>query len=158
MSAKRSPAERPHILIVSDDQELANFLRDGLTIGGFWTSIVASGLQALEVFRLRTFDLVLLDATIGGLGAIELIRRLRTPGAASAPRTDIPLVVIAGSLDEIDPEEASRAGSDGVLLPPIEIEELIPLLFRIIGEWRALHPDRPWADRLAQAKPDAVNQ
>jgi CheY-like chemotaxis protein len=150
--SQRSATERPHVLIVGDDQDLSGFLSEALTVGGFWTSVIASGIQALEVFRLRTFDLVLVDAALKGLGALEVIRRLRLPGAEDAPRTDIPILVIAGGLDEIDAQDVAKVGADGLLLPPIEIEVLIPALFRIVDEWRASHPDRPWADQAAQAK------
>ncbi|MEZ4624469.1 MAG: hypothetical protein R2843_06700 [Thermomicrobiales bacterium] len=60
------PHQRPHVLIVSDDQGLAEFLSEGLTIAGFWTSVIASALQTLEVFRLRTFDLIIVDAALDG--------------------------------------------------------------------------------------------
>jgi CheY-like chemotaxis protein len=153
MSNERSATERPHVLLVGDDLDLAEFLREGLTIGGFWTSTIASGLQALEVFRLRTFDLVLIDATITGLSAQELIRRLRAPTPEIAPRTDIPLLVIAGDESEVDVEELTAAGADGLLLPPIELDELILALFRIVDGWRAAHPDRPWADQAAANTP-----
>lgn len=149
---QRSATARPHILILGDDQDLTTFLSEGLTIGGFWTSVIASGIQALEVFRLRTFDLVLIDVTLKGMGALEVIRRLRLPGAEDAPRTDIPILAIAADLEEADPEEVSAAGADGLLIPPIELEELIPALFRIVDDWRRAHPDRPWADQLAQQR------
>lgn len=151
-NGQRSASERPHVLILGDDQDLSQFLSEGLTIGGFWTSIIASGIQALEVFRLRTFDLVLVDAALKGMGALEVISRLRLPGAEDAPRTDIPILVIAGNLDEIDPHEAVEFGADGLLLPPIELDELIPALFRIVDNWRREHPNRPWADQIAQQK------
>ena len=53
------------------------FLAEGLLIGGFWTSTVASGIQTIEVFRLRTFDVVLLDLDVQGFGGVEILRRLR---------------------------------------------------------------------------------
>ena len=66
-----SPAlQRPHVLIVSDDPELTAFLGEGLVYAGFWTSAIASAVQALEVFRLRSFDVLVLDAALGGIGAI----------------------------------------------------------------------------------------
>jgi DNA-binding response OmpR family regulator len=144
--------ERPHVLIVSDDQDLSMFLAEGLTIGGLWTSVIASGLQAIEVFHLRTFDAVLVDAVLSGLGAIELVRRLRMHDETGMPLTDVPLLIVAGSADEVDRDRAMRAGADGIMLPPIEIEELIPQLFQIVGLWRNAHPDRPWADEMAQQK------
>jgi DNA-binding response OmpR family regulator len=142
---------RPHILIVSDDQDLSQFLRDGLTYAGFFTSVVASALQTLEVFRLRTFDLALIDALLEDLGAGPLIQRLREPaGTASAPRTDIPLLILADSESELPAAEANRIGAEGVIHAPIEIEDLAVDLFKRIGDWRSAHPDRPWADELAQ--------
>ncbi len=71
--------QRPHVLIVSDDPSLVEFLNEGLPLGGFWTSVIASGLQAIEVFRLRQFDLVLIDAGLTSFSAVELIRRLPVP-------------------------------------------------------------------------------
>ena len=147
-----SPAlQRPHVLIVSDDPELAAFLGEGLVYAGFWTSAIASAVQALEVFRLRSFDVMLLDAALGGIGALELIRRLRgrSDRASTTERTDIPILVIAASRSEFDPNLAERAGADGIILAPIELEQLAVDLGRAVSTWRASHPDREWADDAA---------
>jgi two-component system, OmpR family, response regulator len=145
---------RPHILIVSDDLDLSQFLQDGLVMAGFWTSTVASALQTLELFRLRTFDLMLIDALLEGLGADEVVQRLRAPIEPGGPiRTDIPIVLIAGSSDEVNADRVSAMGADSVVYAPIEIKALAVELFGRIRSWRAQHPDRPWADKLAQSKP-----
>jgi two-component system phosphate regulon response regulator PhoB len=147
-----SPAlQRPHVLIVSDDPELTGFLGEGLIYAGFWTSTIASAVQALEVFRLRSFDAMVLDAALGGMGAIELLRRLRgrSDRATTAERADIPILVIAASRDEMDPVLAEQAGAEGVIVAPIELEHLAVDLERAVSAWRALHPDRKWADEAA---------
>lgn len=149
---RRAATARPHVLILSDDEDLSGFLSEGLTLGGFWTSIIASGIQALEVFRLRGFDLVLVDATLSGLGPLDVIRRLRLPTVAGTPRTDVPILVIAGSETEMTAETATETGADGILYPPIELDVLIPALFRVVDEWRAANPGRPWADETAQGR------
>ena len=144
-----SPAlQRPHVLIVSDDPELTDFLGEGLVYAGFWTSVVASAVQALEVFRLRSFDVMLLDAALGGIGALELLRRLRgrSNRATSTRRTDIPIVVIAASNNEFDSHLAERAGADGFILAPIDLEQLALDLGRAVAAWRSAHPGRKWAD------------
>jgi CheY-like chemotaxis protein len=143
--------ERPHVLIVSDDPELSAFLGEGLVYAGFWTSVIASAVQALEVFRLRSFDVMLLDAALGGIGAPELLRRLRgrSDRATITERTDIPILVIAASSSELDLDLAERAGADGVILAPIELEQLAVDLRRAVTLWRASHPDRKWADEAA---------
>ncbi len=145
---------RPHVLIVTGDADLRDFLQEGLILGGFWVSLIASGVQALEVFRLRTFDLVLIDRALPGFDAIELVRRLRRPdGGDDAPRTDVPLLVIVDRAGP-DVDAALAAGADDFLVPPLEIETLAPMLHGIVRAWRARHPDRPWADQLAQRRSD----
>ena len=150
---QRATPVRPHILIVTDDADLRDFLQEGLLLGGFWASIIASGVQALEVFRLRTFDLVLIDSALAGFDGVELIRRLRRPDDGGlGPRTDVPIVTIAD--DAAAARSDLAAGADEALVPPIELEELAPRLHHIVHEWRARHPDRPWADQIAQLRPE----
>lgn len=152
----RSALERPHVLIVSSDEDLQAFLTEGLVLGGLWVSSVGSGLQAVEVFRLRSFDLVLVDTAVQGFGGTEVVRRLRRKqefgGQAEAtPLTDVPILLISGDPDELGEGEAIAAGADGLLTPPIELAELIPYLFAVVDRWRVAHPNRPWADAAAQA-------
>lgn len=96
----RLASERPHVLIVTSDDDLKIFLAEGLLIGGFWTSTVASGIQAIEVSRLRTFDVVLLDLDVQGFGGLEILRRLRstarqsTRSAIQPPLTDAPIILL----------------------------------------------------------------
>jgi DNA-binding response OmpR family regulator len=147
---------RPHVLIVSDDRELSEFLGEGLVYAGFWTSVIASAMQALEVFRLRSFDILVLDAALGGIGATELLRRLRgrSDRAAATERTDIPILVIAASADEAGPAITAEAGADGVVVAPIELDVLARRLRTMVTAWREAHPDRPWADEAALGGPD----
>lgn len=155
-SEQRPRAEpvRPHVLIVTDDEDLRDFLQEGLILGGFWVSVIASGVQTLEVFRLRSFDLVLIDGALSGLGALELIRRLRRPSdvdPAGNPRTDVPILVLVERAEE-GHRAAIAAGANAILTPPLELEQLLPVLMRTVLDWRSEHPDRPWADQLAQLR------
>lgn len=151
--ARRNVRVRPHVLIVTDDADLRDFLQEGLLLGGFWVSVIASGIQALEVFRLRAFDLVLMDGGLTGFDANELIRRLRLPDTGgNGPRTEVPILAIADH--DAAARSAMAAGADESLVPPLELEELVPRLHRIVREWRARHPDRPWADQVAQLRPE----
>ena len=147
-----SPAlQRPHVLIVTDDRELSNFLGEGLVYAGFWTSTIASAVQALEVFRLRSFDAMVLDAALGGIGATELLRRLRgrSDRATAIERTDIPILVIAASESELESLDEQQTGADRIILAPIELEDLATEFGQLITAWRAAHPGRQWADEAA---------
>jgi DNA-binding response OmpR family regulator len=139
------------VLIVSDDPDLTDFLGEGLVYVGFWTSVIADAIQALEVFRLRSFDALLLDAGLGGIGALELLRRLRgrSDRASATARTDIPILVLAESVSHLAPGNGEAAGADTILVAPIELTDLAHELTSVIHTWRLAHPDRPWADEAA---------
>lgn len=142
---------RPHVLIVSDDPSLVAFLGEGLTLAGFWTSVIASGLQTLEVFRLRRFDLIVIDAHLSGFDSLELIRRLRGTSdrtSGEGARSDAPIVLVAEN-EQVDGAQSS--GADQVLVAPLELEIVAQDLHRLFAIWREHHPDTPLADDAALA-------
>ncbi len=139
--------ERPHVLVVSDDTDLSTFLVEGLPLGGFWVSVVASGLQALEVFRLRQFDLVAVDAGMQSFDGLEFLRRLRglsTLGSGNGSRTTAPAVLF-GELP-ISPSELSVLGVERVFTPPVELDEVVRQLHEVFAAWRQANPNVPLAD------------
>lgn len=150
----RRQHERPHVLIVTDDQGLSGFLDEGLMMGGFWTSVIGHGIQVLEVFRLRRFDLVVVDRDLGNFDAIELIRRLRGASSGSEPgeiRTTAPIIVMASADPGITPEEQEKLGISAILEAPVELEDVAQELHRLFAEWREAHPDEPLADEASRS-------
>lgn len=146
---------RPHVLVVTDDTGLSGFLNEGLVVAGCWVSVVASALQVLEIFRIRTFETALIDVALGGLGAAELVRRLSLVDEHTGRlRTDIPILLIAEREAEVAVAGLDEAAVAGVVVAPIEIEELALLIYAEVRRWRAVHPDRPWSDDVAQATVD----
>lgn len=148
----RTLNERPHVLIVSDDDSLASFLTDGLPLGGFWTSTIASGLQALEVFTLRQFDVIVIDCGLRTFGAMEFLRRLRGRSSRDAngqARTRAPVVMIGSCQDELSEHDMTELEIAAFLTPPLELEEVVRALHRVFDEWRAAHPTTLLADAAA---------
>lgn len=145
----RKHSERPHVLIISDDASLTTFLSEGLPLGGFWTTVIASGLQALEIFRIRQFDMIVLDWELGSFGAQELLRRLRgisTRSGASSPRTNAPVVLISGHPADLTDEQMRSLGVNRMLHAPLELEEIVRELHAVFDEWRYAFPDVPLSD------------
>ena len=67
-----------HILIVEDEPDIQELLRTYLEDAGYQTAVAGDGVEALELFRSASFDLVLLDIMlpkIDGFGVCELIRQ-----------------------------------------------------------------------------------
>ncbi len=132
-----SALERPHLAIVSDDLSLSHFLTEGLVYEGFWTSAIGGGLQFLEVLRLRSFDAVILDAGLGDIAVDEVLRRMRGTSdrvSADALRSEMPAMVVAGYPGEIDLASIERAGGNGLLEPPFEIEEVAASISAMLAQ------------------------
>lgn len=145
----RKHSERPHVLIISDDPSLATFLNEGLPLGGFWTTVIASGLQVLEVFRLRQFDIIALDYELHSFDALELIRRLRGQSSranSGASRTTAPIVLISDNEINIDSELKTQLGISHELSAPLDLEELAPLLHQAFEDWQQAYPSVPLSD------------
>lgn len=152
---ERARNERPHVLILSDDTSLSSFLDEGLPLGGFWTSVIASGLQALEVFRLRQFDLVVIDWSLQSFGAHEFLKRLRglsSRTTSTESRTAAPVVVISEEPVHLPDEERARLGIARMLHAPLEIDEVARELHLVFQEWRRAYPDAPLSDDPSRAK------
>lgn len=145
----RQQFERPHVLIVSDDMSLSTFLEEGLPLGGFWTSVIASGLQALEVFRLRQFDIVIVDAALQSFGAMEFVRRLRGVSdriTTSQPRTAAPIVIVSEEPVTIPDQDRETLGISRTLHAPLELDDVARELHEIFQMWREANPDHTLSD------------
>lgn len=143
----RRTNERPHVLVVSDDSDLASFLTEGLPLGGFWVSVIASGLQALEVFRLRQFDIVAIDAAMQSFDAHEFLLRLRglsNLASGDGPRTTAPAVLFGELLPQVN--DLKTLGIERVIVPPVELDEVVRQLHEVFATWRQSNPDVPLAD------------
>lgn len=119
---------------------LTRFLHEGLLPNGFWPSAVRSGLQALEVFRLRTFDAVLIDAALADLPVDTLIDRLRATHNASGEEVRYTeatsIVIIAGMRQELDPYDMAAIAPDATFVAPFELEDLVARLRELARQTR----------------------
>jgi two-component system response regulator HydG len=106
------------VLIVDDDREMGELLRERLAPRGFEVRAESSPEEALALLGASDFDVVVTDVKMRGLSGIELCERL------TANRPDVPVIVITafGSLETAI--AAIRAGAHDFLPKPFEVEEL----------------------------------
>lgn len=118
MSAQR------HILIASDNDSLANALRDEMSEAGHAVTRVATAAEvaALVGKPVAGIDLLLLGAHLADGDAAGLIARLRRRGAV------LPILVICASAREDDIVAALDAGADDCLVQPLRPREVMARL------------------------------
>lgn len=106
------------LLLVEDDETIADFLATELRIEGFEVQVEADGLQGLAAARQGPFDLVLLDWMLPNLSGPELCRRLRRT-------SQVPIIMLTAKERVAERVEGLDAGANDYLAKPFAFEELL---------------------------------
>jgi two-component system KDP operon response regulator KdpE len=107
------------ILVVDDESAIRRALRPPLVELGFQVSEASRGEEALQLMRTMSFDAVLLDVNMPGIGGVETLRRIR----AAAPR--LPILMLTVRDKEEEKVEALDLGADDYVTKPFSTRELI---------------------------------
>lgn len=107
------------ILVVEDDQEVAEYLKKGLEESGYTVDHAVNGHDGLYMATGENYDLLIVDRMLPGLDGLALIKALRAAGR------QVPVLVLS-ALGEVDDRvEGLRAGSDDYLTKPFSFSELL---------------------------------
>jgi len=122
---------RPSLLIVDDEGNFRQIVREGFEKGGWVVEEAGSATEALEKLYHGAFDVVFWDMTLPGMNGLVMLRLVKEKGLS-------PLVVItADRASEESALEAAKAGAVEFLLKPVTLDLLEPLLARL-GHLKAL--------------------
>ncbi|MGE5281130.1 MAG: response regulator transcription factor [Chloroflexota bacterium] len=106
------------ILVVEDEQAIADLVRAYLKRDGFGVVWAPSGEQALAELSRHPVRLVVLDIGLPGIDGFEVCRRLRA-------RTDVPILILSARDDEVDRVAGLEAGADDYVVKPFSPRELV---------------------------------
>ena len=113
----KQPAIR--ILIVDDESAIRRALRPPLMELGFQVVEASRGEEAIQQLRAGTFDAVLLDINMPGIGGLETLRRIRNFAAR------LPILMVTVRDGEEEKVEALELGADDYITKPFSTRELI---------------------------------
>jgi two-component system response regulator MtrA len=99
------------VLVVDDDQDLAEMLGIVLTGAGIDVEMVGRGDEALEAFRETKPDLVLLDVMLPGIDGVEVCKQIREESM-------VPIVMLTARGDTQDVVAGLEAGADDYIVKP----------------------------------------
>ncbi|MFO7729601.1 MAG: response regulator transcription factor [Spirochaetia bacterium] len=108
---------KPHILIVDDEQKIANMVYDYLDAVGFRVETAADGKAALLQIAEGEPDLVLLDIMMPGLDGLDVVRKLRS-------ESNIPVILLTARAEEQDKLIGLEIGADDYITKPFSMKEL----------------------------------
>jgi two-component system, OmpR family, response regulator MprA len=111
----------PRVLVVEDDEEIAQVLQRSLRLEGYEVRIAGDGEAALDQSSAFNPDLVILDLGLPKLDGIEVARRLRAAD-------DVPILMLTAR-DALESRvEGLDSGADDYLVKPFERQELLARL------------------------------
>lgn len=105
------------ILIVEDDEAIANLISTNLRGAGYTCTCAYDGMQGADYIESQTFDLVLLDIMLPEVDGYELLEYIKPIG------TPVIFLTAKGSVN--DRVRGLKAGADDYLVKPFQIGELL---------------------------------
>lgn len=130
-----------HILVVDDDPEIRELLKEYLERNGLRVTAVAEGRAMQRVLDNSRVDLVILDIMLPGRDGLTLCRDLRA-------RSKLPVIMLTARGDETDRIVGLEMGADDYLAKPFSPREL---LARIKAVLRRIQEGQP-AEGIEQAR------
>ncbi len=119
------------IMVVDDDQDLAEMLGIVLNSSGFEVDLINRGDEVMDLFRAQTPDLVLLDVMLPGMTGIDVCLEIRKESM-------VPIVMLTAKGDTHDVVLGLEAGADDYMVKPFNNSELVARiktrLRRVISE------------------------
>jgi CheY-like chemotaxis protein len=130
MASAAGTTSRRNVLIVDDDEAMADILNTRLSRQGFGTLVANSGRRALELARAEMPDCILLDLRLPDVDGFELCQQL----VDSETTCDVPVIIVSG-LERPDIIRRSRAaGCHYYVRKPYDPNALLTLIHQAIDE------------------------
>jgi two-component system response regulator RegX3 len=106
------------VLVVEDEEALADSVRYNLEREGYAVSVAADGRRALERFRSESPSLVILDLMLPELSGLDVCRMIRS-------ESDVPIIIVTAKDSEADKVTGLELGADDYVTKPFSVRELV---------------------------------
>ncbi len=106
------------ILIIEDEESIADLEKDYLELSDFQVRIENSGDSGLAAALAEDFELVILDLMLPGVDGFEVCRKIRE-------KKDIPILMVSAKKDDIDKIRGLGLGADDYMTKPFSPSELV---------------------------------
>lgn len=107
------------IMLIEDEQALADTIAFNLTAEGYSVVTVADGMEALTAIRREQPDLLLLDIMLPGIDGLEICRILRHR------LENLPIILLTAKSSEVDKVLGLNVGADDYITKPFSMMELL---------------------------------
>ena len=106
------------ILIIEDENEIAELERDYLELSGFEVEVANDGVKGLEKSVKEDYDLIILDLMLPGIDGFEICQKVRE-------EKNTPIIMVSAKQDDIDKIRGLGLGADDYMTKPFSPSELV---------------------------------
>jgi len=106
------------VLLVEDDEDLAVTISDMLNDERHTVDTVHNGLDAMEILKNQSYEVVILDWDLPGKSGISILREYRSAGGGT------PVIMLTGKSEIEQKEQGLDSGADDYLTKPFHLKEL----------------------------------
>src|SRR5262245_20421402 len=111
--------EERKILIIEDEQKIADTLKVGLVENGYHVEVAYDGKIVERLLQAHDFNLIILDINLPGINGYDLTKMIRARNA------HIPIIMLTALSSLNDKIEGYDAGADDYMVKPFEFRELL---------------------------------
>ena len=126
-------ATKQKILIVDDDNNIAELVALYLTKECFETRIVNDGVEALKQFHIFHPDLILLDLMLPGIDGYQVCREIRHT-------SDVPIIMLSAKGETFDKVLGLELGADDYIIKPFDSKELVARVRAVLRRFHVKSP------------------
>jgi DNA-binding response OmpR family regulator len=107
------------VLLIEDEEKVANFISKGLEEEGYAVDMAYNGREGLDLVKTNSYDMLLLDLMIPEVNGFDVLKTIRNWGI------DLPVLIITAKSSKEDVVRGLDTGSDDYLTKPFSFEELL---------------------------------
>ncbi|MEJ9232068.1 response regulator transcription factor [Peribacillus butanolivorans] len=107
-----------HILVVEDDQEIQELIKQFLMTQHYTVEVASDGLEGMKQYNKQSFDLILLDVMMPNLNGFEVAKMIRN-------QSNVPIIMLTALEEEQDQMKGFDLGIDDYITKPFSFHVLI---------------------------------
>lgn len=119
------------VLIVEDDESIAELEKDYLEINGIETEIASTGVRGLDMALKKEYDLILLDVMLPGKDGFEVCQEIRKV-------KEVPILLVTAKKDDVYKIKGLGIGADDYIVKPFSPSELVARVNAHIARYERL--------------------
>lgn len=123
-----------NILLIDDDQDLSQLLKEYLEAEGYVCSTAFDGPSGLHLATQNSYDLVILDIMLPGMTGIEVLKQIRQQ------KESLPILMLTAKGDDVDRILGLELGADDYVPKPCNPRELLARIKAILRRSQTVKP------------------